>query len=113
MGEEQLGKDETCDRAVEKEIVPFDCRADRRGNDGTAKLRLMLGRGKNVRMYRGHECTLQYRRTLLNACILSKVPAPCRVCGTATAGFRSHPVIPEECDEEACSLFDNCRVCFC
>src|SRR5215470_413754 len=44
--EEQLGKDQAGDGAVEKEIVPFDRRADGGGDDGAAQLHLMFGRGK-------------------------------------------------------------------
>ena len=44
--EEQLGEDEAGDGAVEEEVVPFDRGPDRGGDDGAAKLNLMLGWGE-------------------------------------------------------------------
>ena len=60
MREEQLGKDQAGHCAVQKEIIPFDRGADRRCDDGTAQLDLMLGRAKRVgvNIHRGHERAL-------------------------------------------------------
>ena len=44
--EEQLGEDEAGDGAVEEEVVPFDRGPDGGGDDGAAKLNLMLGWGE-------------------------------------------------------------------
>jgi len=46
--EEELAEDETGHRAVEQEIVLFDGRADRTGNDGASQLCVMIGLGQRA-----------------------------------------------------------------
>ena len=48
LGEEELAEDQPRDLAVKQEIVPFDGRADRAGNQRAAQLRAVLGVGKRA-----------------------------------------------------------------
>ena len=43
FGEEERSKDQCSHLAVEQEVVPFDRRSDRAGDQGAAQLRAMLG----------------------------------------------------------------------
>ena len=49
VGEKQLAEDEPGRGAVEEKVVPLDCRADRRRDDGFAQLRTMFGVGQSPR----------------------------------------------------------------
>src|SRR5271169_5242526 len=46
LRKEKFAEDQPCHLAVEQEIVPFDRRADRAGDQGTAQLPAMLGLGE-------------------------------------------------------------------
>jgi hypothetical protein len=46
LGEEKLSENECGHRAIQQEVVPFDCRADRAGDDGTPELRAVFVGGQ-------------------------------------------------------------------
>ncbi len=54
VGEVELAEDEARGRAVEKEVVPLDRGADRRGDHGFAQLRAMFGIGQRPIRRGGH-----------------------------------------------------------
>src|SRR5262249_24182093 len=85
VGKEQLGEDEAGDRAVEEEIVPLDGGANGGGNDGAAKLRLVVRRGKlrSSDVDGGHEQilpgVLQHAAAARRNNLRKELSAACRV----------------------------------
>ena len=59
--EVELGKDQPCDGAVEKEVVPLDGRTHRAGDDRAPELAALLVVGKRLNRRRGcrHDPILQ------------------------------------------------------
>jgi hypothetical protein len=49
FGKEQFAEDQPGHRTVEQEVVPFDRRADRAGDDGSPQLPAMFGLGDGAR----------------------------------------------------------------
>src|SRR5262249_20445935 len=77
-GEVQLREDQPRHLAVEQEIVPLDSRADRAGDDGPTKLRMMLPTRSQIRLSSSRY--LPARLRLCSRCVVNS--AQCRAVRT-------------------------------
>ena len=82
VGKEQLAEDQPGRGAVEEKVVPLDCRADRRCDDGFAQLRAVFGLGQ--------------RPVLVVAIAMAFLPRFPRFCGASSDGPPPKPQIYAE-----------------
>jgi hypothetical protein len=75
--EEQLAEDQASNRAVEQEIVPFDRRAHRAGDNGAAQLGVVIGfrQGMSGDVDRRHGASPWPGRTLFRRPWFPRCPA--------------------------------------